>query len=169
MCERALEQRFPISKVLGNKETTPNRDHRNLDLKPDQWELMSELVHVLKPLKVAKTLVCAEQHVSLSCVYAILVRMRSTLTPTGNELFAIWAMKEKMKNELEVRWKMDTIDTSSPLILSAALDPRFKGLNYLSSTEVLAIREVKSLIAKMCAKDGEKLELDECAIMCEPD
>ncbi len=60
---------------------------------------------------------------------------------------------------------MDTIDTSSPLILSAALDPRFKTLNYLSSAE---IRQVKSLIAKMCAEDGEKLEVDECTIVDEP-
>ena len=95
---------------------------------------------------------------SLSGVYDIPVRMRITLTPTGYELPAIRHVKEEMKRQIEVRWNMNTIDTSSPLLLSAALDPRFKGMNYLDTEKV---KRVKSHIARMCAEDIAKLDQKE--------
>jgi zinc finger BED domain-containing protein 1 (E3 SUMO-protein ligase ZBED1) len=133
MIERASEQRWAIAKVLGNSEITPKRQHRSLDLNQEQWELIQELVGILKPFEAATTLFCTEQQVSISCVYAVIVRMKSTLNSTDNEIPAIKKMKSQMKRKLEDLWNFNDIekDCVSPLILSAALDPRFKTLQFL--------------------------------------
>ena len=54
---------------------------------------------------------------------------------------------------------MKAIDLSSPLILSAALDPRFKGMNCLSSSQA---QLVKSLLMEMCGEIDELKQQEEC-------
>ena len=70
MLERLLEQRWAIYGVL-HDETVSKPDHKSLDLKDEQWELMSQLVVVLKPLQVATTALCEEHNVSVSLVYPV--------------------------------------------------------------------------------------------------
>ena len=53
MLERLIEARWPICSVLSDKKYTKLADAQTLDLKPDQWKLMEELVSCLKPLQVS--------------------------------------------------------------------------------------------------------------------
>ena len=54
MIEHLIEQRWPITAVLLDINTTKSND-RNLDLKSEQWELLVALKSLLHPLQVATT------------------------------------------------------------------------------------------------------------------
>ena len=54
MLERLIEARWPVSAVLSDRRYTKFSDAQTLDLKPEQWTLMEELVTCLKPLQVRK-------------------------------------------------------------------------------------------------------------------
>lgn len=56
MMERLAEQRWTIYAVL-HDELVSRPKYVSLDLKPDQWELLSQMVTALKPLQVATTAV----------------------------------------------------------------------------------------------------------------
>ena len=52
MPERLIEARWPVSAVLSDRRYTKFSDAQTLDLKPEQWKLMKDLVTCLKPLQV---------------------------------------------------------------------------------------------------------------------
>ena len=52
MYERIADQRWAIYAVIHDEQVTPS-DQEHFDLKPEQWDLLSQLVVVLKPLQVA--------------------------------------------------------------------------------------------------------------------
>ena len=54
MVEKLVEQRWPITAVLSDHTVTKPGD-RYLDLKSEQWEILSALKEVLHPLQVATT------------------------------------------------------------------------------------------------------------------
>ena len=64
-----MEQRWAIYGVL-HDDTISKPDHKKLDLK-EEWELSFKLLAVLKPLQVATTAFCSENHGSLSSVYLV--------------------------------------------------------------------------------------------------
>ena len=66
-CERLLEQRWAIYAVIHDEA-----DKRHLDLKPHQWDILTQLFTVLKPLQVATNALCEEQNVSVSSIYPVL-------------------------------------------------------------------------------------------------
>ena len=54
MYDRLLEQRWAVYAVIHDDKVTSS-DQRHLDLRSEQWDLLSQLVVVLKPLQVATT------------------------------------------------------------------------------------------------------------------
>lgn len=52
MMHRIVELRWPICDVLSNPEFTSLSDAKSLELRSEQWNLMSELIKCLKPLQV---------------------------------------------------------------------------------------------------------------------
>ena len=80
MLQRLVEQRWVIAEVLANKEVTPDRAHRSLDLSAvsaAQWDLMSGLIQVLLQLQVATTVFTADKTVSISCVLPVMYDWQS--------------------------------------------------------------------------------------------
>ena len=64
MCQSLLENRWPISAVLADASVT-RVEHRRLDLKTTQWELLGDLVKILHPLEIDTTYLCSETTSSL--------------------------------------------------------------------------------------------------------
>ena len=62
MYERIAEQHWAIYAVIYDEQVTPS-DQRHLDLKPKRWDLLSQLLVVLKPLQVATTTLSKDQNV----------------------------------------------------------------------------------------------------------
>ena len=67
MLERFAEQRVAVYAVMYDATVT-KVEHKHLDLKEDQWELVSQMVTALKPLQMATTVFSLEQNAyCLSC------------------------------------------------------------------------------------------------------
>ena len=84
MLQRLLKLRWPITAVLSDPTVTKRTD-QYLDLKTDQWNLVSELVTVLEPFDVATTFLSYEQNPSLSCVLPVLQGLIESLGQFGDE------------------------------------------------------------------------------------
>ncbi len=70
MLDRLLKLRWPITAVLSDSEVTKVSD-RYLDLKPEQWKLVEDLVTILELFSVATTFFSYEENVSMSAVFPI--------------------------------------------------------------------------------------------------
>ena len=71
MAERLCEQHVAIYAVL--LETTVAKGaYKHLDLKEDQWLLLSQLTALLEPLQMATTVLGLEQNSSCSIVYPVI-------------------------------------------------------------------------------------------------
>ena len=132
MYERLAEQRWAIYAVIHDEQVTPS-DKRYLDLTADQWDLLSQLIVVLKPLQVATTALSCEQNVSSSLVYPIIHGLINChLKADTNDLPAIQRFKETVTAQLEIRF---IFDPENIAILSAAVDPRYHDLDFLRSEQ----------------------------------
>ena len=107
MLERLAEQRWAIYGVL-HDETVSKPDQKKFDLKEEQWELISDLLVVLKPLQVATTALCEEQNVPLSSVYPVvngLVRKHLAVVPSDKSV--VKAFKEVVSMKIKQHFHSD--------------------------------------------------------------
>ena len=157
MAERLLANRWPVSAVLSDESVTKRQD-RALDLRNDQWELLQELVKPLELLQTATTFLSQETNVSGSCVYPVIHGLITNLNTAEEDLPAIRNFKVVVATALERRWSFDDIDlTSSPALLSA-LDPRFRGLKFLSDCEK---ESMKAYLLQLLEKDSDQSQTQE--------
>ena len=112
-------------------------DQKCLDLKEEQWELLSQLMTVLKPLQMATTVISLEQNTSCSIVYPIIHGLLSNhLAIEENDIAAIKSFKLNVKSQLNERFKLSSLDTAiSLLILCSAIDPRYLNLVFLTKQQ----------------------------------
>ena len=95
MVERLVEQRWPITAVLSDHTVTKPGD-RYLDLKSEQWEILSALKEVLHPLQVATTYFSQEYNVSTSALYPVLYGLLQKLSDSEDDLPCIKECKAKI-------------------------------------------------------------------------
>ena len=120
MMERLAEQRWTIYAVLHN-ELVSRPEYVSLDLKPDQWELLSQMVTALKPLQVATTALCLDQNVSVSLIYTVVNGLlKKHLVIGSDDLPVVKRFKELVAGELHHRFQFDP---ECVPILAAAVDP----------------------------------------------
>ncbi|QQP39600.1 zinc finger BED domain-containing protein 1 [Caligus rogercresseyi] len=134
MFERLIEQRWAVTAVLSDRTVTKLAEARALDLSSEHWDLMEEILPVLKTLKIATTAMSSESNVSVSNSYPITFSfLQIHLIPQAGEGRRVTEFKEKVSTSLAKRMKVnsDEFIYSVPLIASA-LDPRHKSLPFLS-------------------------------------
>ena len=161
MLQSLLNSRWPISAVLSDSRVTDPK-YRYLDLQAAQWELAEKLVAVLEPLQVATTYLSCEFNVSLSSVLPVLAGLVQSLSlsDSGEDSSDISQFKTKVSSEIIRRWSLEEIDHTSLLVISCALDPRFKHLNFLDCGDRKTIRDVLlskmgDVIVEVSADDGD--------------
>ena len=124
--ERQAEQRWEVYA----EQVTPS-GQRHLDLTPDQWDLLSQLVVVLKPLQVATTALCKEQNISSSLIHPVLNGLvKCHLKANNGDLVAIKHFKEVITTQLQHCFPFDP---ESVAVLAAAVDPRYHQLKFIAS------------------------------------
>ena len=139
MLERLVEMRWPISAVLSDESVTKRSD-RSLDLKSEQWTLAEELVKILRPFEVATTFFSYEENSSLSCILPVIFGLVEKLKESSEDCPAIRQFKQLMIADMKQRWELESLDTSSCLVMAAALDPRFKQLKFLNEFQIQAVK-----------------------------
>ena len=152
MYERLAEQQWAIYAVIHDDKVTPTDKHY-LDLTPEQWDLLSQMLIVLKPLQVATTALSYEQNVSSSLIYPIIHGLINChLKHDTTDLPAIKRFKETVTSQLQ-EWF--GFDPESIAILSSAVDPRYHDLDFLSSEQR---EEVARVLLEKIEKEYQEAE-----------
>ena len=139
MLDRLLEMRWPISAVLSD-ETVTKRSDRYLDLTNEHWSLAEELIKVLKPFEVATNLFCYDKQSTISCILPVLQELLQHLESSEDDSKTIAAFKKTVRTEIKERWQFNNLESTSCMVLSSALDPRFKPLKFIKEEEMENIK-----------------------------
>ena len=121
--------RWPISALLSDDNVTKRSD-RYLDLSNEQWVLAEELVKLLKPFEVATTFLCGEAQSIVSSTLPIIHGLTEYLEPDDADTQPIATFKQVVRDDIKQRWKLDNIDVSTCMVLSAVMDLRFRPLSF---------------------------------------
>ena len=146
MIERLSEQRWPITAVLSDHTVTKASD-RYLDLKSEQWELLTALKKVLYLLQVATTYFSAEYNISVSALYLVLHGLLQSLEPSDDDISSISTCKVTISSEIRRRWHLQSLTTIGcgdifkelPLI-ACIVDLRFKRCKFLAAEKHVEIK-----------------------------
>ncbi len=158
MIERLIEQRWPVTATLSDPSVT-QRGKRYLDLKADQWSLLEELSTALKPFECATVFMSGEKYITISAVPPLVKGLLKSTQSAAFESAPMRAFQLTAMEQLQQRWKRETAfsDTApNTVILSTALDPRFKRLKFLKPDEVLHVQTKVQTLAL-----GERRAMDE--------
>ncbi|KAJ8364707.1 hypothetical protein SKAU_G00135380 [Synaphobranchus kaupii] len=133
MLERLNEQRIPVQAVLTDETATKLNIRRSLSMRESQWELIEQLIPVLRPLAKATTIMCAESHVGMSFIYPVLLNVAdNTLRVRESDLAATRSFKDTVRKQLITRFKLESGGLADSIPITACmLDPRFKHLKFL--------------------------------------
>ncbi|RXM29713.1 Zinc finger BED domain-containing protein 1 [Acipenser ruthenus] len=135
MLERLFEQRLAVPIVLTDETVIKVAARKSLLLKSNVWDLIEQLLPVLRPLAKATTIMCAEQHVGLSFIYPVIINLLdSNLKPTDSDMRATQAFKAEVSKQLTKQFKLDQQGLAGTLpIMACLLDSRFKHLQFLQN------------------------------------
>ncbi len=136
MLERLAEQHVAIYAVIHDSAITKPQ-HRHLDLNDSQWELLSQLVAILKPFQIATAFVSLSVMISMSPVQSFGI-VFNHLIPNEDDVLAIKNFKKTVARELKRRFTLSSIDIAKSVpVLCAAVDPRYcqRQLKFLSTEQ----------------------------------
>ena len=113
MIERLLEQRWPVVAVLSDSSLTKATD-RLLDLKTEQWNLLSELKPTLHVLQVATTYLSSEYNVSISAALPIVHGLLKSIEVTEEDSPTIRKVKCAISQEISSKWQLNDLNPLNP-------------------------------------------------------
>ena len=153
MLDRLAEQRIAIYSTI-HDPTITKQQHQHLDLKDNQWKLLSQLVTALKPLQMATTVFSSDLNVSCSIVYPVINGLLSNhLVVSQDDVSAVKTFKRVVAEALRQRF-MPSSDTIP--ILCAAVDPRYSDLVFLDEEQRVAVHEELILLEDSLSKEPEE-------------
>ena len=129
MLERLLEQEAAVSAVL-----VKDRKFRHLVLDPNDLFIMQHVATVLKPLAQATEMLCEEKQPSISVILPTLVALlKKHLATANSEPEVVTSFKVAISQKLAAHFTDP--DLRHFLLMASFLDPRFKLLKFISSSE----------------------------------
>jgi hypothetical protein len=159
--ERLLKLYESIELLIRNLSNDPNRDYRNdgktlgeLFLTIDEWIAVKKLVKILKPFANATKILSGSTYPTLNIVYPIIINLIKKLE---GELLEIDDLEVKnvtdiILEQINYRWH----DPGMAALATTFLDPRFKGLNFLTHMKKNEVHNyVHNLILKYCENNNQ--------------
>ncbi|XP_073488938.1 E3 SUMO-protein ligase ZBED1-like [Aquarana catesbeiana] len=139
MVERLIEQRWPVTATLSDPSVTQRGKHY-LDLKPDQWSILEELSTALKPFECCTVFMSGQEYVTLSSVPALVKGLLRSNEGASFETSPLKSFQATATDQLQSRWKGILEDAPNTVILSSALDPRFRRQKFLSPEQIINVQ-----------------------------
>nr|XP_060636684.1 E3 SUMO-protein ligase ZBED1-like [Anolis sagrei ordinatus] len=116
-------------------------------LRPQDWAALQDTVKVLKPMAIATSTFTKDPFSSLSLVKPVLTSLLYKHL-VASEWDSALALESKAAAQKELNQQFSNLDVNQALNLACALDPRFRGLDFLSHTdrvETLHLLKTESL------------------------
>ena len=131
MLERVCEQEPAICAVL--MSSTKSED-RPMSLTDDEIKLIGELIIVLAPFKQATVRLSAQKLATVSMILPTVCKLLHVLEVSNDDSSAIKSVTKAIHDDLSIRYPPGP--TRDFLQICSFLDPTFKGLSFLTETEV---------------------------------
>ncbi len=163
MAIRLITLRVPIFEVLHNASITSQADRRKLELSDNDWKVLEDIIPILQPLADATEALTKENEPTFSQVYVLLNALIAFLKlPQPMESNSSKKLREVISKSLKSQFRLlddgTPEDCCQPALAATFLDPRYKGLTFLSETQKTAVTDyVQGLIP--VTQDGEEREL----------
>lgn len=153
MLERLHALRWPVTAVLSDRNITKNADTKVLDLKSEHWSLIENLLPILKQLKIANSLLCAEHNVSISCILPIInALLKNHLKISETDDTVIRNLKVDLYKSIDEKFNKSA--NYDHFVKASALDPRYKNLDFLGEEIRSRVRQnIKDEIAKFVREE----------------
>ncbi|XP_051994042.1 E3 SUMO-protein ligase ZBED1-like [Xyrauchen texanus] len=114
---------------------------RYLDLKPDQWSLLEELSTALKPFECATVFMSGPEYITVSSLPPLVKGLLKSTEGAAYDTASVKSFQVTAVEQLQNRWKETLFDqVDNPVILSSALDPRFRKLKFLSPEQIITVQ-----------------------------
>uniref|UniRef100_A0A3P9NJF9 HAT C-terminal dimerisation domain-containing protein n=1 Tax=Poecilia reticulata TaxID=8081 RepID=A0A3P9NJF9_POERE len=142
---RLLEQRWPITAALSDPALTPQGKHY-LDLKPEQWNIIEEISKALQPFEEATVFLSGQDYVTLSALPQLVQSLKKSIRTQVFETAPAQTYQAEVMPQ-----------SSNTVVLTAALDPRFKKLKFLPPDEAFKIQSmVQTMVLDVKKKMRQK-------------
>ena len=133
MMERLLTVRQAVTAVLS---VAKKKEHRDLMPSNSDWDVIEELIKVLKPFQVATTVFSGQKYVTVSLVFPVITSLHEQLHQAGDFSASVADLRSKLADALTAKFGLDTMDPASPLVIASAIDPRFHSLDFLDQLAI---------------------------------
>ncbi|KAM3850482.1 E3 SUMO-protein ligase ZBED1-like [Diretmus argenteus] len=157
MVERLLQQRWPVTATLSDPEVTPRGKHY-FDLKPEQWALLEELKQGLEPFETATVYLSGQQYATISGLPQVVKGLKRAIQQSQFETISGTTFLVSAGRGITERWgSLSTIsaENENPIVLSAALDPRYRKLTFMSTEDGTRVQGAVQALAIKEAMEPE--------------
>ncbi|XP_039464809.1 E3 SUMO-protein ligase ZBED1-like [Oreochromis aureus] len=156
MIERLLEQRWPLTATLSDPEVTPRGKHY-FDLKPEEWVLLEELKQGLAPFETATVYLSGQQYTTVSGLPQVVKGLTRAVHQSQLETSSGKSFIASAEKGITQRWGSvctSSADKENPVILAAALDPKYRKLKFLAPEDVIRVQGTVEVLAVKEANAG---------------
>ena len=137
MLQRLVLLKQPIHLYL--EDTMTEVDRRSYDLSDSQWANAKGVLNLLEAIDQVTTTLLGEKYSTLSWCLQLLYGLRETAKSDENDSSTLSGIKTKLikqlDEQLDEKFKLKKHKMDSPMVMAAALDPRFCKLSFLSDKE----------------------------------
>ena len=148
MVQRPVQLKQPIRLYL--EDTLTDRGIGPFDLSDVEWGIAK---NILEAVDGVTTTLSGEKYYTLSWCLPLLMGLRHSAKWDEQDSVIITGIKKKLKDQLNWRFNLDKLKINSSMILSTALDPRFRKLSFLTCEQrdevcnILVVKQVQTVPA----------------------
>ena len=115
---------------------------------------MKSILSLLEGVDQVTTTLSGERYSTLSWCLPLLFGLRDIAKPDKSDNPVLSAIKRKFTDQLNLRFELNTLEVDSPMVLSSALDPRFRKPSFLSESQQSQLLEALASAAESagCSK-----------------
>ena len=161
MLARLLEQQAAVCATVLDPRLP--RDVRHHTLSTDEVVIAEAAVELLEPFKTTTTLMCSGSQPTASLILPITnTLLTANLSHSPSDSTAVTKMKKEIRDDLGSRYPVES-PTYSLLLMSSALDPRFKALTFVSADERQEVHEEIVQQTLRCNRDVTPMDNEDSA------
>ena len=118
------------------------QDRASYDLSDVEWAMVKSVLNLLETVDGMTTALSGWKYSTLFWCLPLLCGFHDVAKCDEHDCMILVGIKKNLTNQLNDRFYPDKLRMDSPLVLEAALDPRFQKLSFLSNAERSEVHEI---------------------------